>query len=1242
MWASAKVPAATTPSATTLASRRWARGDGHARLAGARIVGPCGPTGTSRASRGRSIGVRARQTTDPSSSSSSSADDLTPEFVKNARTRRPKVADVIRNPKKFVADVGASIPTGTSRIIDEKVRDVVIPVNALDPLYREYTSEQLRAKTDEFRARLKKGDTLDDLRVEAFAVVREAARRELNMRHFDVQIVGGALLHEGSICEMATGEGKTLTATLPAYLNALSGKGVHVVTVNDYLARRDAEWMGRVHRALGLTVGVIQSDMEPEERRAAYDADITYVTNQEVGFDYLRDNMATESENLVMRRRFNFAIVDEVDSVLIDEGRNPLLITGPATEGDEEMTKYSIAAGVAGQLRETLDYTVDRKLKSADLTERGMMVAEQLLGVADIWDTYDPWGRYLLLAVKAKALYLRDVHYIVREGQVMIVDESTGRVQPNRRWNDNIHQAVEAKEGVEIKRENTTVASISYQCLFKLYGKLSGMTGTASTEAEELYTTYGLNVVTVPTNRPNLRVDKPHAMFRTAAARWNAVADLVVSCHWEGRPVLVGTTSVEHSEYLSELLREYRWQARDGTLVEGVPHKLLNARPQLAAKEAEIVAQAGRANAITIATNMAGRGTDIVLGGNPTGLARLYLERLLLPKLSPGTVEAEDATEPNPMASVATSMKTDAAVQAAIGLAYMTAKADEALPVSAESVVALVVEAVEHAESILRGGAVRAAAEEAAAEEEKRRGPNPVVSALRAAAVAVLEDCETQCEAEATLVREQGGLQVIGTALHDSRRVDNQLRGRAGRQGDPGSTIFCLSMEDELMAVYCPGWASSSVWDWSGMDDETPLYSSVVDKQLATIQANIEDFHATHRTSTYDTDRIIDGQRDAVYNVRRKVLTEGQQPLRERLFKYIEWIVDDACERARVDGHRPVDDWDIAGLLEDLRLVFASRRDQWLNESGREMSEFPHFLPGVAAEDIKQALKDKAPMPLQTGLPGLEAPPEMVQAAIRGVEVVDMRPPGGAEPANVIDTEPEAAENAVIERVERRMYAPKGLKSLETSGNRGINAGEARMLRTYLSESAIALYLDRFARLNQNYDRADLEAVERIWILRAIDERWQRHLVEMQVLRNSVNVRAYGQLDPMEEYRIDGARAFVDMVRDLRRKTVANVFFFVGSAVEPTLDFEEVANEEDATAVADPAAAARAEATARVGVPGRVAMSEFLAEEEEERDREEVLVAAAEAAKRVMELQQELIDEETDEKKESERDEEDK
>ena len=1140
------------------------------------------------------------------SSDDDDEDDAVPGFVRERAARRPRVADVLRNPAKFARDVGGSIPTGASRAIDAVVRDVVVPCNALESLCREYTAERLREKTDELRARVAAGATEDDVLVEAFAVVREAARRELNMRHFDVQLVGGALLHQGRIAEMATGEGKTLTATLPAYLNALSGRGVHVVTVNDYLARRDAEWMGRVLRSVGVSVGVIQSDMEPVDRRAAYDCDVTYVTNQEVGFDYLRDNMATDAGDLVMARPFNFAIVDEVDSVLIDEGRNPLLITGPGDEGDEEMTKYTIASEVAAQLRENLDYVVDLKQKTADLTERGMMVAEQLLGVGDVWDTYDPWGRYLLLAVKAKALYLRDVHYIVRDGQVMIVDESTGRVQANRRWNDNIHQAVEAKEGVEIQRENTTVASVSYQCLFKLYRKLSGMTGTASTESEELFTTYGLQVVPVPTHRPNLRQDKPHAMFRTAEARWNAVADLVTSCHWEGRPVLVGTTSVEHSELLSQILSEYRWRAQDGTLVTGVPHKLLNARPQLAAREADIVSQAGRANAVTIATNMAGRGTDIVLGGNAAGLCRSYLERLLFPQLSPGSDEAADALAPDPMATVRTSTKSEASARAAAGLARVVAEADQALPVAPEAVVDLVASAVEHAEALARGGAVRAAAETAArAEEAKQGGPNPVVNALRQAASDVLADCETQCAREAALVREIGGLQVVGTAIHDSRRVDNQLRGRAGRQGDPGSTIFCLSMEDDLMRVYCPGWASSSVWDWSGMDDDTPLYSKVVDDQLASIQTQIEDFHATHRASTFDTDRIIDGQREAIYAVRRKVLEEGQAPLRERLVRYIEWVVDDACDRAGVDGREPIETWRVDDLLDDLREVFSSRRDQWLRESGREVGSNPHYLPGVDAEAIKQALLTKGDMPTGRALPPLDAPADLVAAAIAGVDVRDMRFESGTkrEPPleTVADTEPEAADAAVFERVERRLFAetPRGSAafSAEASKRRGINAGESRMLRAYLGETAIALYLDRFARLSRHYDRADLEAVERVWVLRAIDERWQRHIVEMQVLRNSVNVRAFGQLDPMEEYRIDGARAFVDMVRDLRRKTLANVFFFVGSAVEPTLDFEL---EERQILEAEAEAAAASTSETRVAanpVPGRVAIAEVLAEE---------------------------------------------
>ena len=1170
--------------------------------------------------------------------------DALPGFVRERAARRPRVADVLKNPAKFARDVGGSIPTGASRAIDEIVTNVVMPVNRLEPLTREYSAERMREKTDELRLKLRNGATEDDIIVEAFAVVREAARRELNMRHFDVQLVGGALLHQGRIAEMATGEGKTLTATLPAYLNALSGKGVHVVTVNDYLARRDAEWMGRVLKSLGLSVGVIQSDMEPEERRAAYGCDVTYVTNQEVGFDYLRDNMATDSGDLVMERPFNFAIVDEVDSVLIDEGRNPLLITGPGDEGDEEMTKYTIASEVAAQLRENLDYVVDLKQKTADLTERGMMVAEQLLGVADVWDTFDPWGRYLLLAVKAKALYLRDVHYIVRDGQVMIVDESTGRVQANRRWNDNIHQAVEAKEGVEIQRENTTVASVSYQCLFKLYRKLSGMTGTASTESEELFTTYGLQVVPVPTHRPNLRLDKPHAMFRTAEARWNAVADLVTSCHWEGRPVLVGTTSVEHSELLSQILSEYRWRAQDGTLVTGVPHKLLNARPQLAAREADIVSQAGRANAVTIATNMAGRGTDIVLGGNAAGLCRSYLERLLFPQLSPGSDEAADALAPDPMATVRTSTKSEASARAAAGLARVVAEADQALPVAPEAVVDLVASAVEHAEALARGGAVRAAAETAArAEEAKQGGPNPVVNALRQAASDVLADCETQCAREAALVREIGGLQVVGTAIHDSRRVDNQLRGRAGRQGDPGSTIFCLSMEDDLMRVYCPGWASSSVWDWSGMDDDTPLYSKVVDDQLASIQTQIEDFHATHRASTFDTDRIIDGQREAIYAVRRKVLEEGQAPLRERLVRYIEWVVDDACDRAGVDGREPIESWRVDDALDDLREVFSSRRDQWLRESGREVGSNPHFLPGVDAEAIKRALLTKGDMPSSRALPPLEAPADLVAAAIAGVDVRDMRfqsPETERAPRakTVADTEPEAADEAVFERVERRLFAeqPRGSASFgaEASKRRGVNAGEARMLRAYLGETAVALYLDRFARLSRHYDRADLEAVERVWVLRAIDERWQRHIVEMQVLRNSVNVRAFGQLDPMEEYRVDGARAFVDMVRDMRRKTLANVFFFVGSAVEPTLDFELEERE-----AAEAEAAAAAESATREGaaspVPGRVAIAEVLAEEAARETvdaasafRETAARASSAARAMVLEEQDALIEEE--------------
>ena len=435
---------------------------------------------------------------------------------------------------------------------------------------RSLTNDELRGKTDAFRARLRAGETLDDILVEAFAVVREASTRELGLTHFDVQLIGGALLHEGWVAEMSTGEGKTLVATLPAYLNALDGKGVHVVTVNDYLAARDATEMGRIYRFLGLTVGVIQSDMTSEERQRAYACDITYVTNTEIGFDYLRDNMANDAEELVvLTRPFNFAIVDEVDSVLIDEGRNPLLITGTGDVNDDD--QYVTAAKVAESLIPGRDFKVVLKEKTAELTDEGMLHAEQILGVNDLWDAKNPWGKYILLAVKARALFIKDIDYIVRDGKVIIVDPSTGRVQMNRRWNDNLHQAVEAKEGVEINGENSIIASISYQCLFKLYKKLSGMTGTASTESEEFFTTYNLGVARVPTNKPNLRIDCQTSLFLNSIPRWYAVVDLIERCHAEGRPVLVGTTSVENSELLSDLLSRHRWVTNDGRNIAGVP-----------------------------------------------------------------------------------------------------------------------------------------------------------------------------------------------------------------------------------------------------------------------------------------------------------------------------------------------------------------------------------------------------------------------------------------------------------------------------------------------------------------------------------------------------------------------------------------------------------------------------------------------------------------------------------------------
>lgn len=500
----------------------------------------------------------------------------------------------------------------------KKYQPSVTEINLLEEEIKVLSDEELKGKTAEFKQRLAKGEALDDLLPEAYAVVREAGRRVLGLRHFDVQLLGGIILHVGQIAEMKTGEGKTLVATLPSYLNALTGKGVHVITVNDYLARRDAEWMGQVHRFLGLSVGLIQSSMTPSERQKNYDCDITYVTNSEVGFDYLRDNMATSMADVV-QRPFNYCVIDEVDSILIDEARTPLIISGQVERPTE---KYLQAAEIAFTLKKDEHYDVDEKARNVLLTDEGFAEAENLLGVTDLFDPEDPWAHFVFNAIKAKELFLKDVNYIVRNGEVVIVDEFTGRVLPGRRWSDGLHQAIEAKEHEEIQPETQTLATITYQNLFLLYPKLGGMTGTAKTEEPEFEKIYKLEVAVIPTNRDRRREDLSDMVFKTEAGKWGAIARECAEMHELGRPVLVGTTSVEKSELLSRLLKQLE-----------IPHELLNARPENVEREAEIVAQAGRKGAVTIATNMAGRGTDIILGGNSEYMARLKLREYFMPRI---------------------------------------------------------------------------------------------------------------------------------------------------------------------------------------------------------------------------------------------------------------------------------------------------------------------------------------------------------------------------------------------------------------------------------------------------------------------------------------------------------------------------------------------------------------------------------------------------------------------------------
>lgn len=727
----------------------------------------------------------------------------------------------------------------------KRMMPVVQTINALEPELVALDDAALRARTDHLRERVAGGAELDDLLPEAFAVCREAARRTLGMRHFDVQLIGGMVLHSGKIAEMATGEGKTLVATLPAYLNALTGRGVHVVTVNDYLAKRDAQWMGPVYHLLGLSVGVIQHEasflydpsyvtpdirmtaLRPCTRAEAYRADITYGTNNEYGFDYLRDNMRFTREELV-QRELHYAIVDEVDSILIDEARTPLIISGPAEESTELYYKIdriiprlrraaTIVEGKLSEIEEQRegDYIVDEKSKAVALTEQGIASCERLLGVENL---YDPKNidvlHHIQQALRAHALYRRDVDYVVKDGQVVIVDEFTGRLMPGRRWSDGLHQAVEAKEGVRIERENQTLATITFQNYFRMYDKLAGMTGTAETEAEEFAKIYKLDVTVIPTNRPLRRVNMPDVVYKTEKEKFAAVVEDIVTCHERGQPVLVGTISIEKSERLSALLKR-----------RGVRHEVLNAKYH--EREAEIVAQAGRLGAVTIATNMAGRGTDILLGGNPDFLSKEIL---------------------------------------------------------------------------------------------RRKGVDPATATAEARAAALAE-ARRITEPEHEKVVQAGGLHIVGTERHESRRIDNQLRGRAGRQGDPGSSRFYLSLEDDLLRIF-GSHRVQKIMDTLGMEEGEPIEHRLVTRAIATAQKRVETHNFEIRKHLLEYDDVMNKQREIVYGMRRQILDGEDQ--HDTITEWIGDLVDLTLETYAPGASHP-EDWDLAGLAEALNRQFDVR-----------------------------------------------------------------------------------------------------------------------------------------------------------------------------------------------------------------------------------------------------------------------------------------------------------------------------
>jgi preprotein translocase subunit SecA len=835
----------------------------------------------------------------------------------------------------------------------KRIQPLVSRIEALEEEYRSLSDAQLQGKTPEFKERLAAGETLDDLLPEAFATVREAADRVLGMRPYPVQLIGGIVLHQGRIAEMKTGEGKTLVSTLPAYLNALTGEGVHIVTVNDYLAKRDSEWMGKVHRFLGLSVGLVIHDVSNADRHKAYAADITYGTNNEFGFDYLRDNMAIYASERVQRGHA-FAIVDEVDSILIDEARTPLIISG---QGEQSTQLYQIADAFVAKLKGMriasvdekeeeaedidADYIVDEKARSVTLTARGIARAEANFNVENLAAPENTTlSHHINQAIRARGLMRRDIDYVVKDGEVIIVDEFTGRLMYGRRYSDGLHQAIEAKEKVQVARENKTLATITFQNYFRLYGKLSGMTGTALTEEAEFNHTYNLDVVEIPTNRPMVRLDQPDLVYKNEAGKYRAIIRQIAECHEKGQPVLVGTVSIEKSEYLSRLLHK-----------QGIKHNVLNAKHH--EKEAEIVAQAGKVGAVTVATNMAGRGTDIVLGGNAEYLAKAELRK--------GGMSEE-----------------------------------------------LLAEATGFAET-----------------------DNQEILDARAKFAAAEAKHKETISAEADQVRKAGGLFILGTERHESRRIDNQLRGRAGRQGDPGESRFFLSLEDDIMRLFGSE-RVMGMMETLGLDDDTPIEQKMLSNAIESAQKKVESRNFQSRKAVLEYDDVMNVQRKVIYEQRQKVL-DGED-LAASIANMLQHTLEDAVHSAMGERHHiTAEEW--RGVCAPFEGVFLKKGELALSDEE---------LASRSAQDLVALLTQRA--------------------------------------------------EDIYQKKEAELGAPL------------------------------------------------MRELERVMMLRVVDEYWMDHIDAMSELRKGITLRAYGQNDPVVEYKREGYDMFEAMIANIQSETIRRIF----------------------------------------------------------------------------------------------------